>query len=78
MSRVTQIDIHFTVGNGERIATIKPQQEPGRRVQEILLDRTGPFNNQRPAGITLDPGPELASSDGPQVCYLVDGVRVCW
>jgi hypothetical protein len=78
MSRVTQIDIHFTMDGVERIATIRPQEEPGRRVQQILLDRPGPFKDPRPAAITLDGEEEPEEGKGPQVCYRIDNQLVCW
>ena len=78
MSRVTQIDIRFTLDGVERVATIRPQEEPGSRVKQIILDRPGPFNDNRPAAITLDGDGTLEEDKGPQVCYRIDNELVCW
>ena len=75
MSRVTQIDIRFRVGDDERVAIIRPQTALGGRVEQIFLKTKGPFDDGKPDEITLD---GLDDGKGPQVCYLIDGSMVCW
>jgi hypothetical protein len=79
MSRVTEINIHFTTNSGvERVATIRPTPEPGRDLKRMFLDRGGPFAGPMPQAFTLDGDGKLADNDGPQVCYLLDTGMVCW
>ena len=75
MSKVTQIDIHFTVGSDERLATIRPQTAPGGKVEQIFLKTKGPFDDDKPQEITLTGADD---GKGPEVCYLIDGQMVCW
>ena len=75
MSKVTQIDIHFTVGSDERLATIMPQTPLGGRVEQIFLKTKGPFKGPKPQEISLDVADD---GKGPEVCYLIDGQFVCW
>jgi len=77
MSRVTRIEIHFTVNGEDRVATIRPTTQ-GRQVRQILLDTNGPFNRPQPPEITVDGGTALGVEDGPQVCYMIGNERVCW
>ena len=77
MSRVTRIEIHFSVNEENRVSTITPTSV-GRQVRQILLDTNGPFNKPKPPEITLDGGTALGVDDGPQVCYMIGNERVCW
>ena len=78
MSRVTRIEIHFTVNEENRVATITPSPPAGRALKQILLDTNGPFNKPRPPEITMDGGTALGPEEGPQVCYMLGNERVCW
>jgi hypothetical protein len=75
MSRVTQIDIHFRVGDDMRRAIIRPEIGPGLRVEQIFLRTKGPFDDPKPQEINLDGEDD---GKGPEVCYLIDGQMVCW
>ena len=42
MSRVTQIDIHFTTNSGAtRVATIIPKEEKGRNLKRMFPSKHG-------------------------------------
>lgn len=78
MAKFTRIEVHFVSGGKERKAIIRPLDQQGHGVQQILLDHPGPFDDRRPKEIALSDGSEPLLNDGPLLCYRVNGEEVCW
>ena len=82
MGKFTKIEVHFTTKNGDRTAVVVSDEH----VEAIFLGGSEskflpPPQGKRPPpkrDVKVIPNDDVALVDGPQVCYLVDGVLHCW
>ena len=84
-----KIEVHFPTSKGRRIAVVR-----GERVEAIFLGASEsrffppeeiPTKKSPPkpevipvVNATGEPANDVLSTDGPQVCYLIDGQLHCW
>ena len=74
MARFTSIEIHFPAAGGNRTVILKDDGN----VQGIFLNGKVPPKASRPHGLQIEGNLKVDDGDGPQVCYLIDGVLECW
>jgi len=82
MAKFTRIEVHFTTRDGDRTAVVVSDEH----VQAIFLGGSESQFLPRPKerrpppqrDVKVVPNATIDIDDGPQVCYLIDGVLHCW